>query len=65
MQGLPLFDGLRRGTSSQASTLFCGIAAFPQHLRRENKDMANNKTPRKTIELALQGGGAHGALTWG
>ena len=27
--------------------------------------MANNKTPRKTIELALQGGGAHGALTWG
>ncbi|EHQ53287.1 patatin [Ectothiorhodospira sp. PHS-1] len=25
----------------------------------------SNSTPRKTVDLALQGGGAHGALTWG
>src|SRR5690606_24020062 len=48
-----------------ARPLYCGTATSTQDLRRENKHMANDDSGRKTVELALQGGGAHGALTWG
>ena len=38
---------------------------FPPLLRRSSQDEKSQETKKKTINLALQGGGAHGAFTWG
>ena len=38
---------------------------FPPLLRRSGRDTRSAEPMKKTINLALQGGGAHGAFTWG
>jgi len=41
------------------------IGIINRALRRESKDKTSGEPPTKRINLALQGGGAHGAFTWG
>ena len=38
---------------------------FPPLLRRSGRDTRSADPMKKTTNLALQGGGAHGAFTWG
>ena len=52
----------RHGLSQQiAQTLM----PLPPLLRRSGRDSRSSEPTRKTTNLALQGGGAHGAFTWG